>query len=112
MLNGSPNGCDFAKFREKINQVKERIIQMVEAYFLCTEPDCTSAIMAAYHKYVDYVTFEFNPYTRCSFSNFDRDCAQVLMQNRPPVYASGENILITLLTCAKLKAEAHSGKVV
>ncbi len=92
--------------------MKERTLKMVDAYFSCGETNCTQAIMAAYHKYVDYVTFDFNPYTRCAFTNFNRDCAQVVVQNRPPVYGSAENILIALLTCAKFKAEAHSGKVV
>lgn len=112
LLNGPPYGCDLARYRERVNVLKERTIQMVEAYYACTDPDCTSAIMKAYEKFVDYATFDFNPYTRCSFSNFNRDCAQVLMQNRPPLYGSAENILITLLTCAKLKADAQSGKVV
>lgn len=85
---------------------------MVEAYFACTEANCTQAILTAYHKYVDYATFDFNPYTRCAFTNFNEDCAQVLVQNRPTVYGSADNILVALLTCAKYKAEARSGKVV
>lgn len=105
-------GCDLAKYRERVYKMKEKTLRMVEAYFGCNDTDCAPAIMAAHQKYVDYVTFDFNPYTRCSFTNFNRDCAQVLIQNRAPVYASAENILIALLTCAKLKSEAHSGKVV
>lgn len=92
--------------------MKEKTLKIVEAYFECTEPNCTQAIMAAYYKYVDYMNFEFNPYTRCAYTNFKRECAQVLVQNRPPVYGSAENILAALLTCAKHKTETYSGKVV
>lgn len=112
LLNGPPNGCDFAKYRERVNVIKERIIQMVEAYFACVDTDCAPAIMRAYNKYVDNVTFDFKPYTRCSYSSFNRDCAQVLIQNRHPLYASAENILTTLLTCAKYKSEQHFVTVV
>lgn len=82
---------------------------MVEAYFTCTEVDCTSAVMAAYQKFVEYRTTEFNPFTRCSFTNFNVNCAQVLIQDRPAVYASAENVLVGLLACSKLKAETHCG---
>lgn len=92
--------------------MKEKTLKMVEAYFSCVESNCTAALMSAYNKYVDYVAFDFNPYTRCAFTNFNRDCAQVLVENRPPVHGTAENILISLLTCAKLRGEAQSGKVV
>lgn len=109
MLNGSPYGCDFARYREKVHNMKERTLQIVEAYFSCAEANCTSAILAAEIKFADYRDFEFNPYSRCSFTNFNEDCAQVQTYVRPPVYASAENTMVTLLTCAKLKAEAFSG---
>lgn len=108
LVNGSPHGCDFSEFRERVNNMKERTLQIVEAYFSCSE-NCTSAIMAAYHKFVDYKDYEFNPYIYCTFTNFDSKCSQIVKQVQPPVYASAENIVINLLTCAKLKSEVHSG---
>lgn len=112
LLNGSPRGCDFSLYKRRVNGMKERTLQMVEAYFSCTKADCTAAVMAAYKKFEDYRIFEFNTYTRCSFINFNRHCAQVLVQDRPPTCASAENIVISLLTCAKLKYSAHLGRKV
>lgn len=109
MLNGSPRGCDFVQYKEKVNGMKERTLQIVEEYFSCTKADCTSVVMAAYKKFTDYRIYEFNPYVRCSFTNYNRHCAQVLAQDRPPIYASAENIVTSLLTCAKLKSESHAG---
>ncbi|XP_037049084.1 uncharacterized protein LOC119083467 [Bradysia coprophila] len=111
LINASPVGCDLAKYRYRIYEMKEKTLKMVEAYFSCVESNCTTALMSAYNKYVDFVAFDFNPYTRCAFTNFNRGCAQALVENRPPVHGSAENILVALLTCAKLRAEAHSGKV-
>lgn len=108
-MNGSPRGCDFAKYREKINGMKDKTEQIVEAYFACTQTNCTSAVMAAYKKFVDYRIYEFNPYAYCSFTNFNQGCAQVLLKDLPPAYASAENIMTTLLTCARLKLEAFTG---
>ncbi|KAJ6643484.1 Copia protein, partial [Pseudolycoriella hygida] len=112
LLNGLPIGCDFAKYRARINEMKERTLQMVLAYFTCNVADCTPAITAAYDALIDYAKFEFNPYAHCSSSNFNQDCAQILLENQPPVYESVNNIFVTLLACAKLKAEAHAGKVI
>lgn len=92
--------------------MKRITVQMVETYFSCTEANCTAAVMAAYQKFVDYRTEQFNPITRCAYTNFDKDCAQVLIQARPGVYGSAENILVGLLACSKLKADpsgAHCG---
>lgn len=109
LLNGSPRGCGFAKFREKINRMKEKTEQIVEAYFSCTEANCTSAIETAHKIFVDYRIYEFNPYVYCSFTNFNQGCAQVLIKDLTPLYASAENVMTSLLTCAKYKLDAFSG---
>lgn len=107
LINNIPYGCDFTEYKQRINGMKERTIQMVETYFSCTDADCAPAVMAAYQKYADYRTNQFNPFTLCSFTNFNQDCTQVLIQARPAVYASAENILVGLLACSKLKTESH-----
>lgn len=65
--------------------------------------------MAAYGKFAEYRSKVFNVYTKCSFTTFSPECAQILIQARPPVYASAENILVDLLACSKLKADAPKG---
>lgn len=112
LINGLPYRCNFSVYQKRINEMKQRTVQLVEAYFSCNEVDCSSAIMAAYQNFVDYRNAEFNPFTRCSFTNYNTDCAQVLIQARPPAYGTAENILVGLLTCAKLKLETHCGSQV
>lgn len=87
--------------------MKERTLAIVEAYFSCNVTDCTSQVLAAYNNFTDYRTDTFNPYTYCSIEKYSTNCAQVLLQARPPIYGSAENIMITLLTCAKMKADTQ-----
>ncbi|XP_037036448.1 uncharacterized protein LOC119074425 [Bradysia coprophila] len=110
-INGGPYNCNFTQYIRNVYGMKDLTVGIVDAYFSCNKADCTSAIMAAYGKFVDFRTSTFNPYTICSMTNLSPDCAQVLLQVRPPVYGSAENILVAMLTCAKLKAQEPNGIV-
>lgn len=91
-----------------VKGMEDRTIKIVEAYFSCAKNNCTTSIMTAYNKYVEFKINTFTPYVLCSATNYSPDCAQVVMQARPPVYASPENIMTSLLICAKLKSESRS----
>lgn len=101
--------CDFSYYKTLVKEMQTRTIAIVDAYFLCKDNDCTSAVMDAYKKFADYRSAVFNVYTKCSFTKYSSECAQILIQARPPVYASAENILTSLLTCSKLKSAALNG---
>ncbi len=103
------NKCDFSDYEKLVNEMQTRTFGIVEAYFSCTESNCTSTVMAAYNKFAEYRSKVFNVYTKCSFTTYSPECAQILIQARPPVYASAENILVALLACSKLKAEPLNG---
>ncbi|XP_037025961.1 uncharacterized protein LOC119067219 isoform X2 [Bradysia coprophila] len=98
--------CDFSKYHIHVNEMHARTLAVVDAYFSCTENNCTSTIMTAYSKFAEYRSKVFNVYTKCSFTTYTPDCAQILIQARPPVYASAENVLVGLLACSQLKADA------
>lgn len=109
LINGGPYRCNFSAYKNRLKEMKIKTLRIVDAYFSCTQADCTPAIVEAYNKFSDYKNAEFNTFTRCSFTNYNLHCAQVLIQSRPPAYGSVENIVVGLLACAKLKLEAHSG---
>lgn len=111
LLRGIPIGCNFNDYLKLVNGMKVRTLRIIDSYFSCTMNDCTQAILDAYSKFVEFRTNSFNIYTKCSFTYFSPDCAQVLIQARPPVYASVENIMTSLLTCAKLKSGSLNSQV-
>lgn len=106
LLRGVPKKCDFSAYKKFVRKLEDRTLAIIEAYFSCTEYDCTPAITAASEKCLDYSTTTFHPLTKCSFTNFSPDCAQVLIQAQTPTYVSAQNIITSLLICAKLKSEA------
>lgn len=93
--------------------MKYRTRAIVDAYFSCieynTEADCTPAILAAYGKCCDFRMENFNPFFRHSSTYLSPQCAEILVEARPPVYGSLENIMNNLLACANLKSEGFSG---
>lgn len=111
LRNGGPYNCDFTQYRRNVYTMRDLTVRIVDAYYSCTEANCTSAIMAAYGKLVDFRTNTFNPYTICSMVNLSPDCAQVIQQVRSPVFGSAENIMVVMLACANLKAQAPNGIV-
>lgn len=108
-LQNIPRKCDFSDYEKLVKEMKIKSLAIVDAYFLCNDNNCTSAVMDAYNAFAKYRSATFNVYTKCSFTNYSPECAQILIQARPPVYASAENILTSLLTCSKLKLEALTG---
>lgn len=97
--------CDFSEYKKHVKEMKNLTLAICEAHFSCKESDSSQAIVTAYNNYVDYRDKPFNVFTKCSFTNFSPACAQVMMQTRPQVYASAENIMTSLITCAKLKSK-------
>lgn len=86
-----------------------RTLQIVDTFFSCTDDDCAPVIMKAHRRFSDFMMKSFLPYAMCSFTNYSPDCATVLMQTLSQAFESGENILTSLLTCAKLKSEMQRG---
>lgn len=89
--------------------MEERTLQIIDAFFACTEDDCTAVIMDAHNRFADFMMKSFVTYTTCSLTNYSPDCATVLMQTLSPAFESGENIFTSLLTCAKLKSQIQRG---
>lgn len=110
-MQNRPPGCDFTQFIRDVYTMRDLTVQIVDAYFFCAAADCSSAVLAAYGKYVDFRNNVFNPYSVCSVANLSPQCAQVIQEVRSPVFASAENIDAAMLTCAKLKSQQPGGIV-
>lgn len=89
--------------------MEDRTLQIIDAFYSCTEDDCTAVIMDAHSRFADFMMKSFVTYTMCSLTNYSPDCATVLMQTLSPAFESGENIFTSLLMCAKLKSKMQRG---
>ncbi|XP_037049693.1 uncharacterized protein LOC119083984 [Bradysia coprophila] len=109
LFQGIRRRCNFAEYKNFVEGMEVRTLQIVDAFFSCTDDDCTPAIMKAHKRFTDFMMKSFLPYTMCSFTNYSPDCATVLMQTLSQAFESGENIFTSLLTCAKLKSKMERG---
>lgn len=98
--------CDLSYYRSQVADLQSLIYKIIDAFYNCTDIDCTPAIQHAIDNYVA-LKVPFGAYTRCALLLFSPDCARLLYQVRPLVFSSAENIITAMLTCAGLR----SGKV-
>ncbi len=78
-------------------------MKIIDAYYNCTDVECTSAVQQAIDNYVA-LKVPFGAYTRCALALFSSDCARLVYQVRPLVFSSAENIITAMLTCAGLRS--------
>lgn len=96
--------CDYSVYRPIVNEMKQVTQQIVDAYFNCAKRDCEPDIMAAHKKYGTFVGQKFAPFLRCSFTYYTPECVDNI---KHATYFSAENILSTLIECARFKASGQ-----
>lgn len=97
----SAKHCDYTTYRGFVNDMKTATFRIVDSYFNCVKRDCLPRIMAAHKKYMQVLLTKFAPYLSCSYTYFSPDCA---VNIKHATYFSAENIMSTIIQCAKLKA--------
>lgn len=91
-----------AYYRSRLDILKSLILDIINAYYECKDPDCSGAIKKA----VGALAAEKNPfseYTYCAATLFSPTCARLIFEVRPLAFSCGENIITAMVACAALK---------
>lgn len=100
----SENSCNYTVYRNIANEIKKVTYEMVDTYFNCVKRDCEPEVWLAYSKYVNVTNRIYVPYLACSYIYLDVVCAANINH---AVYFSADNILSTLIECARFKASCQ-----
>lgn len=106
-LGCSCNERDLTEFKKLLNEMKNKILSIIDAYFKCDKNDPTEAIVEAIRRY-DGTRSRFRSFGRNGFTNLCSKCNSAIQYVRQLRYISAENTVMSLLTCAQLKSRREN----
>ncbi|XP_037025332.1 uncharacterized protein LOC119066778 [Bradysia coprophila] len=97
---GTAMGCNYTDYRKAVDDFKTASKHIVDTYFGYKKSDCEPAVYSGLDNWKKLLTDTFYPFMACTYVYYPPECAVNIKHS---VYFSAENLVTTLVECARLK---------